>query len=420
MGDVETGAEMTELRLLLIATEFPPGPGGIGSHAWSVARRLSRHGWRVTIAAPQDYASDEEIQHFKTQLSAENKVSAENDAIAAGAKGSIRLIRLRHWPGAVIQGAVWAMGLSLTILRRRPALILASGQRAVWLAAALQRLFRLPLVVVGHGTELAGKSGWEAKLNRSSFSRADLAIWVSRYTREVASAAGIRPHRSEVVPNGADRERFRRFSEAEVTDFRQLHQEASADRTLLLTVGHVDRRKGQDLVVRALPRVAQAVSNVHYLILGLPTRGEELESLARQLGVEDRVHLLGRRSEEELLGFLNACDLFVMASRHTETGDFEGFGIAVVEAALCGKPAVVSDDSGLVEAIEPGQTGLSVPPEDVDSLAERILELLMDPDRRRAMGQKAYERAGSEQTWDRRGDQYHRLLLECLAEGSGL
>ncbi len=405
--------EMTELRLLLIATEFPPGPGGIGSHAWSVARRLSRRGWRVTIAAPQDYATDEEIQHFRTLL------SAENDAAAADSRGSIRLIRLRHWPGAVIQGAVWAMGLGLTILRRRPALILASGQRAVWLASLLQRLFRLPLVVVGHGTELAGKSGWEAKLNRSSFSGADLAIWVSRYTREVALAAGIRPHRSEVLPNGADRERFRRFSEAELMDFRQRHPQASADRTLLLTVGHVDRRKGQDLVIKALPRVAQSVPDVHYLMLGLPTRGEELESLARQLGVEERVHLLGRRSEEELLGFLNAADLFVMASRHTETGDFEGFGIAVVEAALCGKPAVVSDDSGLVEAIEPGQTGLSVPPEDVNALAQRILELLTDPERRSAMGQRAYDRAESEQTWDRRGDQYHHLLRECLTLETG-
>ena len=408
-------SEMSDLSLLLIATEFPPGPGGIGSHAWSVARRLSRHGWRVTVAAPQDYASDDEIQGFKTLLSAQNGITQQDSSPA----GSIQLIRLRHWPGAVIQGTAWAVRLGLTILRRRPGLMLASGQRAVWLASALQRLFRLPLVVVGHGTELAGKSGWEAGLNRSSFSRADLAIWVSRYTREVAMAAGIRPRRSEVVPNGADSERFRRFSEAEIAELRRLHPVASADRTLLLTVGHVDRRKGQDLVIKALPKVAERIPNIHYLILGLPTRGEELEVLARRLGVEERVHLLGRRSEEELLGFLNACDLFVMASRHTETGDFEGFGIAVVEAALCGKPAVVSDDSGLVEAIEPGETGLSVPPENVDALAERLLELLEDPERRRIMGQKAYDRARSEQTWDRRGDQYHRLLKECLTQEIG-
>ena len=214
-------------------------------------------------------------------------------------------------------------------------------------------------------------------------------------------AAGIRARRSEVVPNGADSERFRRLSESELADFRARHPVASADRTLLLTVGHVDRRKGQDLVIRALPKLAQTLPNVHYLMLGLPTRGEELETLARELGVEQRVHLLGRRSADELLGFLNACDLFVMASRHTASGDFEGFGIAVVEAA-----------------IEPGETGLSVPPEDVDALAARMLELLEDPQRRQAMGQRAYDRARAEQTWDRRGQQYHRLLLQCLEPGA--
>lgn len=413
-----------DLSLLMVATEFPPGPGGIGSHAWSVARRLSRQGWRVTVAAPQDYASDEEILDFKARLAAYGGVRDGDGTDGDGTddeirgRGSIELIRLHHWPGAVIQGAVWALRLGWVILRRRPRLILASGQRAVWLAAALHRIFRLPLAVVGHGTELAGKSGWEARLNRASFSRADLSIWVSRYTREVAMAAGIRARRSEVVPNGADSERFRRLSESELADFRARHPVASADRTLLLTVGHVDRRKGQDLVIRALPKLAQTLPNVHYLMLGLPTRGEELETLARELGVEQRVHLLGRRSADELLGFLNACDLFVMASRHTASGDFEGFGIAVVEAALCGKLAVVSDDSGLVEAIEPGETGLSVPPEDVDALAARMLELLEDPQRRQAMGQRAYDRARAEQTWDRRGQQYHRLLLQCLEPGA--
>ena len=70
------------------------------------------------------------------------------------------------------------------------------------------------------------------------------------------------------------------------------------------------------------------------------------------------MHFLGRLESESLVKYVNACDLFMMTSRHTSTGDFEGYGIAVVEAAFCGKPAVVSRNSGLAEAIVDGGPGL--------------------------------------------------------------
>ena len=76
---------------------------------------------------------------------------------------------------------------------------------------------------------------------------------------------------------------------------------------------------------------------------------------------------------------LNACDLFVMTSRNTADGDFEGYGIAVIEAALCGKPAVVSAGSGLGEAIVAGETGVLVREDDPPDTARAIAELLADP-----------------------------------------
>src|SRR5205823_4374587 len=99
-------------------------------------------------------------------------------------------------------------------------------------------------------------------------------------------------------------------------------------------------RKGQDNVIRALPAILRRIPNAHYYMVGLPTLREPLEQLASEIGVCDNVHFVGRAETADVVRWLNACDLFVMTSRTTANGDCEGFGIAVVEAALCGKPAV--------------------------------------------------------------------------------
>jgi phosphatidylinositol alpha-1,6-mannosyltransferase len=151
---------------------------------------------------------------------------------------------------------------------------------------------------------------------------------------------------------------------------------------------------------------------LHYAIVGMPTRGEDIRRLAAELGVAERVHLLGRLDDARLVRVLNAADLFAMTSRHTADGDFEGYGIAVVEAALCGLPSVVSSGSGLSEAVVDGQTGLCVPQEDPCATAAAMRELMEDTERRRAMGQAARRRAEAEQTWDRRMPIYDALLRE--------
>ena len=147
-------------------------------------------------------------------------------------------------------------------------------------------------------------------------------------------------------------------------------------------------------------------------MVGLPTRAAELKALAQSLGVADRVEFVGRATQAEIVRRLNYCDLFVMTSRKTDDGDFEGYGIAVVEAALCGKPSIVSSGSGLAEAIVPGETGLLVREGDPADTARMIGELLEDPKRRARMGNAARVRAEGEQTWARRASEYDVILRE--------
>ncbi len=380
-------------RLLILSTEFPPGPGGIGTHAFSLAKHLQRRGWAVAVLSPQDYTSTEEIQEFNRDH-------------------PFPIRRLRHLPWMPVEGLYRLAVLAHWLRRWRPDVILATGAQSVWLMASVSRWVRVPWLAVGHGTEFGVTHPRERWLTRWAFGRADGVVCVSQFTRQQMKRIGAQPKSVWVIPNGAEAERFRRLSNGEIRSFRKSLGLEKA--FLLLTVGNVTRRKGQDIVVKALSLVLQEAPHVHYLIVGLPTLGERLLQMASELGVQDNVHLLGRLDDTTLVQAYNACDLFVMTSRYTRDGDFEGYGIAVVEAALCGKPAVVSGDSGLAEAVIDGETGLVVSPEDPEATAAAILQLVRDPELRTRMGQAAYRRARDEQTWERRAAEYEAVLLGIL------
>ena len=189
-----------------------------------------------------------------------------------------------------------------------------------------------------------------------------------------------------MIPNAADGAHFKVLPLPDREAFRR--KALLNGGGLLLTVGHVSERKGQEVVIRALPHIVRKAPNVHYLMVGLPSLQQPLSRLAEELGVGDRVHFLGRVEPDELVCWLNCCDVFLMTSRMTDGGDCEGFGIAVVEAALCGKPAVVSSESGLVETIQNGITGIAVPEGEERATAEAVISLLLDPARRRDHGRR--------------------------------
>jgi phosphatidylinositol alpha-1,6-mannosyltransferase len=347
-----------------------------------IAAQLTVLGWSVTVLTSQDYAPLAEIEAF-------------NDAQA------FRVVRLRRFPGPPLEAAYRYQVSSRIIRDWRPDVILASGERSVWIAARLARAYRLPWVAVGHGTEFGTKRRWERALNRSSFAKATAIVCVSEHTRARMRAAGVEGRREYVIANGADPEVFKPLP---------ILARSTVGSAVLLTVGNVTERKGQEIIIRALP----ALPGVKYEMIGLPTRARELKNLAAELGVSDRVSFLGRTTQDELVRHLCECDLFVMTSRSTADGDFEGYGIAVVEAALCGKPAVVSSGSGLAEAIVAGETGLLAREGDVAHTASTIAELLDNPERRRRMGEAARLRALGEQTWAHRVQRYDAVLRECL------
>ncbi|WP_380677647.1 glycosyltransferase [Salinigranum sp. GCM10025319] len=156
------------------------------------------------------------------------------------------------------------------------------------------------------------------------------------------------------------------------------------DRPTLLFVGRLNYYKGVEYLLNAMPTV-----DADLVIAGDGDRRDELEARAGRLGIADRVHFLGYVDEERLHACYDRADVFVLPSVEPS----EAFGIVQLEAMGYRIPVVNTDlPTGVPWVSRDGETGVTVPPRDADALASAIIELLDDPERRRAYGERARER----------------------------
>jgi phosphatidylinositol alpha-1,6-mannosyltransferase len=166
---------------------------------------------------------------------------------------------------------------------------------------------------------------------------------------------------------------------------------------LILSVGRLSRRKGFDMVVRSLPELNKDIA-VRYALIGIGEDRDYLSNLSRELGVEDRIHLLGHVSPEDLPRWYNACDVFAMPNREIE-GDTEGFGMVFLEAAACGKPAIAGQAGGTGAAVEDQVTGFRVDGTDSVAVASALLRVLRDEQLGQTIGNHALTRATEQFNW---------------------
>ena len=266
---------------------------------------------------------------------------------------------------------------------------------AAWVVA---RLTRRPLVIYAHGEELTGWGrGGKYRLLVFLLRRADVVIANSDFTRDVLLGMGVSEDSIRLIYPGVDTGRFR--PGLPVTDLRARLQLAEQS-LLLLSVGRLQRRKGFDQVIRALPTLLGEGRDVHYAIVGIGEDGAYLRELSAELGVSKRVHLLGHVPTDELPRWYNACDVFIMPNRDID-GDTEGFGMVYIEAAACGKASVAGRTGGTGSAVLDEVTGLRVDGKQVSEIASALRRLLADPVLRDRLGQAGLARVKGELAWER-------------------
>jgi phosphatidylinositol alpha-1,6-mannosyltransferase len=133
--------------------------------------------------------------------------------------------------------------------------------------------------------------------------------------------------------------------------------------------------------------------------------------MAGELGVSGSITFAGSVPDEALPGYYAASDVFAMPCRTRRAGlDVEGLGIVYLEASAAGLPVIGGDSGGAPDAILDGETGYVVPGRSVITLADRIISLLADPARARAMGQRGLAWVEQEWDWSRVAGRLHALL----------
>jgi phosphatidylinositol alpha-1,6-mannosyltransferase len=185
------------------------------------------------------------------------------------------------------------------------------------------------------------------------------------------------------------------------------------DRKVIVSVCRIVRRKGIDVVIKAMKEIKKEIPNVTYIVLGDGPEKDSLEKLAKEIGVDDSIKFLGKVSREKVRAVFQVADLFVLTPRD-EDGDMEGFGIVYLEAAMAGLCAVGSKSGGVPEAVINAQTGLLVQENDVHDTAEKMIKLLQDDVSRRGLSNNARARATSEFSWQSRGVLFRGVIESVI------
>jgi len=175
---------------------------------------------------------------------------------------------------------------------------------------------------------------------------------------------------------------------------------------VLFTVGRLVKRKGQDMAIEAVIKLSEKISNICYYIGG---DGPDKEYFTAKAKNKKNIVFLGKINEEEKLAWFRVCDIFIMPNREIK-GDFEGFGIVFLEAALAGKPVIAGRSGGVEDAVIDYETGILVDPESVDDITESIIELKNSPMLRMELGENAMKRAANEFSWNKQARKIYNII----------
>lgn len=381
-------------KTLIVTNDFPPRPGGIQAFLHSMALRLDPA--EVVV-----YAS----------------------TWKRGREGAEAVARFdAEQPFPVVRDPATMLLPTPRATRRATGLLREHGCRSVWfgaaaplglMAPALRRAGARRLVATTHGHEAAwAQLPASRHLLRRIGEGTDALTYLGEYTRSRIARA-VTPEaaaRMVPLPPGVDEKTFHPGSGGAQVRARL----GLTDRPVVVCVSRLVPRKGQDTLIRALPRILAAAPDAVLLIVGGGPYRTDLEKLAAATGVADSVRFTGPVPWEQLPAHYGAGDVFAMPCRTRRGGlDVEGLGIVYLEASATGLPVVAGDSGGAPDAVLDGETGWVVRGGAGDAPAEtadRVTALLADPVLRARMGERGRAWVEERWRWDLLADRLRALL----------
>lgn len=375
-------------KIICITNDFGPRAGGIETFVIGLLERTPRN----TVIVYTSYQRDS--QEYDRRWLEDYGIEVIRD------KSKILLPTPRV--ARAVQSLVRERGLTVALFgAAAPLGLLSHGIRA----AGIERI-----VALTHGHEV-----WWAKIWPFSWALkrigngVDTVTYLGEFTRRaIARSLSHESAQSMVrIAPGIDTSHF-----APQSNLESLRSELDLDgKRVIISVGRLVHRKGQDTLVEALPEIVAAYPDVHLLFIGVGPRLEYIHKRAIQLGVLENISFLGRARYQELPKLISLGEIFAMPSRSRFGGlEIEGLGIVYLEASACGLPVVGGIAGGAPDALIEGETGYAVDGRSASEVARAIKILLSDPARAKAMGERGRKWIAQEWEWKHWSAELNKLL----------
>jgi phosphatidylinositol alpha-1,6-mannosyltransferase len=379
------------MKVLVVTNDFPPRVGGINGYVAELMRRFPP-GEAVIFAS--DWPGARSFDATYTHPVIRWPLGGMTMYPTAGVRDHVEDVVRRERPDILLFGAAVPLGV---------------------MGRQIHRRLGIPYATFTHGVEAwAGQVPVTKRVLGRVVRGAALSMGVSRWAIELLRQV-VGPHaRIELMPPGIDVQRFH----PQVSDAAVRERHGLDGHPVICCVSRMTLRKGQDKVIRAMPWILREIPDARFLVVGTGPDLERLRGLAYRKGVADRVVFAGEVPEEVLPQYFRAGDVFAMPCRSRKLGlEAEAFGIVFLQASAVGRPCVAGDSGGAPEAVLHGETGVVVDGNEVDEVAEGILELLGDPARAAKLGTAGADRVHREFTWVAMSSRLRSLLIDAVARG---
>jgi phosphatidylinositol alpha-1,6-mannosyltransferase len=377
-------------KILLVTNDFGPRAGGIETFVIGLLERIKGHEVTVFTSQQGDTSVYDQqwIEKFGVRvIRDQSKILLPSWRVTRAAKKIVAAKNIN----VVVFGAAAPLALMSPSLRKsgvKKIIALTHGHE-VWWAKIFP--FRLAIKRIGKNV--------------------DHLTYLGEFTRQAISKPLTRKSATEMVKiaPGIDTAHF-----IPQPDAMQKRKELGLqDKKIIISVGRLVHRKGQDNLIQAMPAVLKKIPNAHLLLVGEGPYRKHLEKLVMKSSLEQNVTFAGRIMYEKLPSYLSAADLFAMPSRSRFFGlEVEGLGIVYLEASACGIPVVAGNSGGAPDAVLEGVTGLCVDGTNIEQITAAIVEICSDAERASHMGAAGRNWIVNQWRWDIWSKEFNALLVE--------
>ena len=389
----------------MFSWEYPPRViGGISPHVYFLSRSLAEIGVKVHV------------------VTCDFPGAATHEVV-----DGVEVYRIDSYKNPAPDFATWVYLMNLNMQREAAAIVKKLGGKIDvfhahdWLVATagigLKHVFRKPLLVTMHSTEIGRRDGLHTDTEKMIHEteawltyEAWKVICCSDYmVSHVKWAFGLPEDKLVMIPNGVNTRVYENSENEDVNAFRTKF--AMPHEKIVLYVGRLVYEKGIHLLINAVPKVLARV-DAKFIIVGSGYMKEQLLSIVKSMRLEHKVLFLGFVDDETLVRLQKCADVSVVPSL------FEPFGIVALEAMAAKSPVVVSDTGGLSEIVDHDVTGFKVYPNNPESLALGITKILLDENYKKYIRENAFRKVQEKYDWQKIAQQTKHIYKAVLGEYS--